>query len=113
MNALNILQNWSRRFICLPIDAYRFLLSPWVGQNCRFHPTCSAYARQSIMRHGGIKGIFLASGRILRCHPYYKGNYQDEVPEKFEWLDLIGYNKANKNNKKCQASCSMQESHDK
>ncbi|MAH05652.1 MAG: membrane protein insertion efficiency factor YidD [Alphaproteobacteria bacterium] len=94
-----------RRICCLPIDIYRFILSPWVGQNCRFHPTCSCYARGSIMRHGVFKGIFLSIWRILRCNPYYKGNYQDNVPETFEWKDLIRYNKADKKIRKAKDNC--------
>lgn len=62
------------------IDAYRFLLSPWIGQHCRFDPTCSRYARDAIMLHGPWVGAWLALRRLLRCHPFHDGGY-DPVPE--------------------------------
>ena len=54
---------------CAPIHFYRRLLSPLVPPACRFQPTCSAYALEALHKHGPIKGLFLASRRILRCHP--------------------------------------------
>lgn len=62
------------------IRAYAFLVSPLLGQNCRFHPTCSAYAQQAIDEHGALKGSWLAVKRLARCHPYHKGEYHDPVP---------------------------------
>ncbi|MDA8739789.1 membrane protein insertion efficiency factor YidD [Rhodobacteraceae bacterium] len=66
--------------ISLPIRAYRLFLSPLVGRNCRYHPTCSAYALQALQRHGAIKGIWLSLRRIARCHPW-GGSGNDEVPD--------------------------------
>ncbi|MDG2294909.1 MAG: membrane protein insertion efficiency factor YidD [Paracoccaceae bacterium] len=66
--------------ISLPIRAYRMFLSPLVGRNCRYHPTCSAYALQALQRHGAIKGIWLSLRRIARCHPW-GGSGNDEVPD--------------------------------
>lgn len=66
--------------ISLPIRAYRLFLSPVVGRNCRYHPTCSAYALQALKRHGAIKGIWLSLRRIARCHPW-GGSGNDEVPD--------------------------------
>ena len=50
--------------ISIPVRAYRLILSPWVGMNCRYHPTCSAYALEALKEHGGIKGTYLAIRRI-------------------------------------------------
>ncbi|MEX0969932.1 MAG: membrane protein insertion efficiency factor YidD [Paracoccaceae bacterium] len=65
--------------ISLPVRAYRLVGSPWVGRNCRYQPTCSAYAMEALARHGGIKGSYLAARRIGRCHPW-GGHGYDPVP---------------------------------
>lgn len=62
------------------IKAYTLILSPWMGNQCRFSPTCSAYAREAIEKHGSLKGSWLALKRLIKCHPYYKGNPLDPVP---------------------------------
>jgi putative membrane protein insertion efficiency factor len=63
----------------LPIRAYRLIFSPWVGFNCRYQPTCSAYALEALQKHGAIKGAWLAAKRIGRCHPWGADGY-DPVP---------------------------------
>lgn len=68
------------RLLALPVKAYRVLFSPWVGFNCRYHPTCSAYALEALEKHGGIKGGYMAARRILRCHPFGKSGI-DNVPD--------------------------------
>lgn len=65
--------------LSLPVRFYRALFSPWVGHNCRYLPTCSAYALDALHRHGGLKGGWLAARRILRCHPWGPSGY-DPVP---------------------------------
>ena len=65
--------------LSLPIRAYRLLLSPWLGNGCRFHPTCSAYALGALEKHGAVKGSFLTALRILRCNPWGGQGY-DPVP---------------------------------
>ncbi len=65
--------------ISLPVRAYRILFSPWVGFNCRYQPTCSAYALEALERHGAIRGAWLAARRIGRCHPWGHSGY-DPVP---------------------------------
>lgn len=62
------------------IKAYQFFLSPWIGSQCRFHPTCSEYARLAIELHGPLKGSYLALRRLLRCHPYSGRHGFDPVP---------------------------------
>ncbi|WP_111979025.1 membrane protein insertion efficiency factor YidD [Algibacillus agarilyticus] len=65
------------------IRAYQIALSPLLGQNCRFYPTCSKYAIDAINLHGGLKGSWLAGKRILKCHPFSSGGI-DPVPEKHQ-----------------------------
>ena len=62
------------------IRGYSLAISPFLGQNCRFHPSCSCYAYEAIERHGAVKGIWYAIIRIGKCHPFYKGAYEDPVP---------------------------------
>ncbi len=64
----------------LPIHLYRWILSPFLGRHCRFHPTCSAYALEAIEAHGVWRGSLLALRRIGRCHPW-GGAGLDPVPE--------------------------------
>lgn len=64
------------------IKAYSFIISPLLGQNCRFHPTCSAYAAEAINTHGAFKGLWLGIRRLLKCHPWHKGDMLDPVPPK-------------------------------
>jgi putative membrane protein insertion efficiency factor len=63
------------------IRAYQVALSPWLGGQCRFHPTCSAYAREAIAVHGPVSGLVLSARRILRCQPFGRGGH-DPVPTK-------------------------------
>lgn len=67
------------RVFVLPVRAYRLLFSPWVGHNCRYQPTCSAYALEALEKHGGVKGAWLTLRRISRCHPWGRSGY-DPVP---------------------------------
>ncbi|MDA9208118.1 membrane protein insertion efficiency factor YidD [Octadecabacter sp.] len=64
----------------LPVRFYRAVFSPWVGHNCRYHPTCSAYAMEALRKHGGVKGSLLAARRIARCNPW-GGSGTDNVPD--------------------------------
>lgn len=70
-----------KRLAAAPVHLYRWTLSPFLGRQCRFHPTCSAYALEAIERHGALKGWGLALRRILRCHPWATSGF-DPVPEK-------------------------------
>ena len=71
-----------KRIVIGFIKIYQGLLSPLMGQNCRFHPTCSTYMVQAIENQGVIKGLWLGCRRLLKCQPYYKGDFLDPVPEK-------------------------------
>lgn len=68
-----------QRLIIFLIDAYKLLLSPFFGQQCRFYPTCSSYAKEAIERHGALRGGWLAAKRIVKCAPWHPGGI-DEVP---------------------------------
>lgn len=67
------------RVLALPVRLYRLTFSAQVGFNCRYQPTCSAYALEALARHGGLRGGWLALRRILRCHPLGGSGY-DPVP---------------------------------
>ena len=68
------------RLLALPVRGYRLFLSPLLGQNCRFTPTCSAYALEALERHGALRGGWLAARRLARCHPW-GGCGVDDVPK--------------------------------
>ena len=65
--------------LLLPIWIYQKAISPYTPPSCRFTPTCSEYARQALLKHGPVKGLYLAIRRILRCHPWGGSGY-DPVP---------------------------------
>ncbi len=70
-----------RKIFLLPIYLYQTCISPFMGRNCRFEPTCSQYFKDAIISHGIIFGSFLGFKRILRCHPFGSFGY-DPVPKK-------------------------------
>lgn len=61
------------------IRFYQFVLSPWVGSQCRFYPTCSEYAKAAIEKHGAGRGGWMAAKRLLKCNPWHAGG-SDPVP---------------------------------
>lgn len=61
------------------VQAYRLLLSPWLGSSCRFEPSCSAYSMQALQQHGAAVGSYLTLRRLARCHPWCDGG-SDPVP---------------------------------
>ena len=69
-----------KKILLAMIRFYRRNISPLTPPSCRFTPTCSAYAYEAIEKYGALKGGFLALKRILRCHPFYKGDPYDPVP---------------------------------
>lgn len=68
-----------RAALIAPIRLYQWTLSPLVGFNCRYAPSCSAYAIEAIATHGPVRGLWLGFKRILRCHPWSGSGY-DPVP---------------------------------
>lgn len=68
-----------QRFLIGAVRAYRFLLSAWLGNQCRFEPTCSAYTIGALQAHGALAGSYLGVRRIVRCHPWCDGGV-DPVP---------------------------------
>jgi len=69
-----------KRLLLWLIRSYQLVLSPFVGQHCRFWPTCSSYAIEAIEKHGAWRGSWLGIKRIARCHPFHPGGV-DPVPE--------------------------------
>ena len=68
------------------IRAYQILLSPRIGQVCRYYPTCSHYGLEAVKIHGASKGTLLAAWRVLRCHPWAVGGIE-YVPAKGSWAN--------------------------
>lgn len=69
-----------QKILLFLIKGYRYLISPWLGNNCRFYPSCSCYTEEAIQRHGAWRGTWLGIRRISRCHPFCEGGY-DPVPD--------------------------------
>lgn len=69
-----------RNLCVLVLRGYRAAISPLYGNVCRYYPSCSHYALQAIQKHGVVKGVWLGSARIARCHPWAAGGV-DDVPE--------------------------------
>lgn len=68
-----------RRLMIFIISCYQACLSPFLGNRCRFYPSCSSYAQEAIATHGVIKGSYLSLRRLGRCHPWHEGGI-DPVP---------------------------------
>ena len=67
-------------FLIALVRAYQIALSPYLGNQCRFTPTCSYYAIQALQTHGAFKGFWLTIKRLSKCHPWHAGGY-DSVPK--------------------------------
>lgn len=70
-----------KKLLLLLLRGYQLGISPFLGQNCRFYPTCSNYALEAVRKHGALQGGFLAARRLCKCHPWHPGGV-DPVPEK-------------------------------
>jgi putative membrane protein insertion efficiency factor len=70
-----------RRVLVGCVLFYRLLLKSWIGNSCRFEPSCSAYALDALERHGAAQGSLLTGARLLRCHPWCDGGF-DPVPDR-------------------------------
>jgi len=66
------------------ISGYQRFVSPLFGPSCRYHPSCSEYARLAVRRYGPLRGAWLGLRRIARCHPLAAGGV-DPVPEQYRW----------------------------
>jgi len=71
--------NLVSKLILAMLRFYQLAVSPLLGANCRFTPSCSCYAKEAIVKHGAAKGILLTTKRLLRCHPFSTAGY-DPVP---------------------------------
>lgn len=67
--------------LLLLLRVYKLCISPFLGQHCRFYPSCSDYAQQAVTEHGTARGSLLAARRLCRCHPWHPGGV-DPVPPK-------------------------------
>ena len=64
-----------KKIMILLIRGYQIFLSPLLGSNCRFTPTCSQYAIEAIRKYGALKGGWMSIKRICKCHPWHPGGY--------------------------------------
>ncbi len=71
--------SWSSWPLIALLRLYQLLVSPWLGNRCRFHPSCSQYTIEALQRHGLLRGSWLGLRRLLRCHPWNPGGF-DPVP---------------------------------
>ena len=77
---VSALSNLGKAFILAPIALYRWTISPLLGVNCRYLPSCSEYAKEAVERYGAWKGGWLVTARLCRCHPW-GGHGFDPVPD--------------------------------
>jgi len=80
---------WITRLLMALVRGYRLLLSPSLGNACRFEPTCSAYALDALAKHGAAAGTVLAVGRIARCHPWCAGGFDPAPDQPPRFLSLL------------------------
>ncbi len=77
---LRLLNSGARGLLLGLVHIYRLFFRAWLGNRCRYAPSCSSYALQAVQKHGAWTGGALAGGRLLRCHPWCEGG-DDPVPE--------------------------------
>jgi len=70
-----------KKLLLILLRGYQLCISPFLGQNCRFYPSCSEYAAEAIREHGALKGSGLTAVRLCKCHPFHAGGV-DPVPPK-------------------------------
>ena len=70
-----MIKNICTKFVINLINIYKYLISPLLGNNCRFLPTCSEYTKESIIKFGLVNGTWLGLKRIIKCHPWGKDGY--------------------------------------
>jgi len=69
-----------KTILLILLRAYKLGISPFLGQNCRFYPSCSDYAADAVREHGAVRGGALAAKRLCKCHPWHPGGF-DPVPQ--------------------------------
>ena len=69
------------RFVVMLLKGYQWVISPLLGPNCRFYPSCSQYTIEALREYGLIRGSWLAVKRLVKCHPYHPGGYDPVSPE--------------------------------
>ena len=79
--AMRVAARAMKQVLLILIKLYQWCFSPFFGGQCRFYPSCSAYAAEAIDTHGALRGTWLAVARLLRCHPWHSGGV-DPVPPK-------------------------------
>lgn len=79
MNLLRVVARLPQALLIALVKGYRLFFKAWVGDVCRYQPTCSSYALQALEQHGALRGSALAGWRLLRCHPWCDGG-DDPVP---------------------------------
>ena len=70
-----MIKKFLTNFVVSLINFYKYLISPLLGNNCRYLPTCSEYTKESVKKFGIVSGVWLGLKRIIRCHPWGKGGY--------------------------------------
>ncbi len=86
-----MVKNLIKQGLLLLVKIYQYAVSPFLGNNCRYYPSCSHYMIEAIEVHGPLKGLWLGTRRLLRCHPLHEGGI-DLVPPK---CDKHGHEKPN------------------
>jgi hypothetical protein len=76
---MRFVQKMIQSLVLLILRTYKVVISPWLGDCCRFHPSCSSYCSDAVKRFGVVRGIWLGFIRICKCHPFHPGG-MDPVP---------------------------------
>mgnify|MGYP000137194618 CR=1 FL=1 len=77
-----------KSLLLLLLKCYQLCISPFLGQNCRFYPSCSEYAREAVVTHGALKGSLLAGRRLCKCHPWNAGGFDPVPPCRHDAADI-------------------------
>ena len=81
---MNNMRQFAKQLVLELLRAYKWAISPMFPPSCRYVPTCSEYAMEAVERYGVMRGAWMASWRLLRCHPFRKGGYDPVVVNRSE-----------------------------